>query len=324
MAHISVFGLHTAYLLGFERIADVRGLKSIRPLLAKDVSFMKKAVSFCGIYLQIRPGQRAYIGQTTNLAARFERHLAQGVIIEELAFMPMETERLDEEERRLIELAQKQGIALDNLAIRDKQTVEGKKFESFFTQEEIDEWLHHTKTQEPTSWRNIYDNMLPSLRHQLDLAMGEPVWYQALRVARLYVKHLIPKPMETNEHLWTCTAYTKKPDERYVPLIRLHADTQILLSIGYCADDRTHCWGYLWCDAKTFIDQWESIERFTTRFPYMRCESVKGGYRLWTSRGLMQTFVENEYGILRSTVLEVLKKRSVQENNAALAMLLAN
>lgn len=278
MAHISVFGLHTAYLLGFERIADVRGLKSIRPLLAKDVSFMKKAVSFCGIYLQIRPGQRAYIGQTTNLAARFERHLAQGVIIEELAFMPMET----------------------------------------------DEWLHHTKTQEPTSWRNIYDNMLPSLRHQLDLAMGEPVWYQALRVARLYVKHLIPKPMETNEHLWTCTAYTKKPDERYVPLIRLHADTQILLSIGYCADDRTHCWGYLWCDAKTFIDQWESIERFTTRFPYMRCESVKGGYRLWTSRGLMQTFVENEYGILRSTVLEVLKKRSVQENNAALAMLLAN
>ena len=120
MAHISVFGLHSAYLLGFERIADVRGIKSIRNLLAKSANDSDKPMSFCGIYLQIRPHGRLYIGQTTNLPARFERHIAQGVIIEELAFKPMDADDLDREEKRLIALAQKHGLTLDNLALRER------------------------------------------------------------------------------------------------------------------------------------------------------------------------------------------------------------
>ena len=50
MAKISKFGMHTAYLLGFERIADVRGITSL-------LSLFENAMILSGIYLQIRPNQ---------------------------------------------------------------------------------------------------------------------------------------------------------------------------------------------------------------------------------------------------------------------------
>ena len=304
MAYISVFGLHTAHLLGFERIADVRGIKSIRTLLNKNVNASDKPMSFSGIYLQIRPNQHIYIGQTNNLSARFERHL-------------------DAEEKRLIALAQKHGLKLDNLALRGKDDIEAKKFSDFFTDQEISAWLDsHDKTEDPSTFRTIYDAMAPSLRHQLDLAMAEAAWKNALDTSRHYVRHLIPKPEQTNGHLWSCTAYGKKLDEPYIPIIRLYANTQILLSVGFCRDHYRSGWGYLWCDEKSFLETWESVERFMSTHPYMKVTVVEGGFLLWSSCGHLRVFVERNEALLRRSILEPLKKRSLQENNPALAKLI--
>ena len=323
MAYISVFGLHTAHLLGFERIADVRGIKSIRTLLNKNVNASDKPMSFSGIYLQIRPNQHVYIGQTNNLSARFERHIAQGVIIEELAFKPMDPDKLDDEEKRLIALAQKQGLQLDNLALREKDDIEAKKFTDFFTDQEIAAWLDgHDKTEDVSTFRTIYDAMAPSLRHQLDLAMAEAAWKNALDTSRHYVRHLIPKSELTNGHLWSCTAYGKKLDEPYIPIIRLYANTQILLSVGFCRDHYRSGWGYLWCDEKSFLETWENVERFMSTHPYIKVTSVEGGFLLWSSCGHLRVFVERHEALLRRAILEPLKKRSLQENNPALAKLI--
>ena len=323
MAHISVFGLHAAYLLGFERIADVRGIKSIRNLLAKSANDSDKPMSFCGIYLQIRPHERLYIGQTTNLPARFERHIAQGVIIEELAFKPMDADDLDREEKRLIALAQKHGLTLDNLALREKDEIDARKFSDFFTDQDIERWLDgNDKTEDTSSFRTVYDAMAPSLRHQLDLAMSEAAWKNALDTSRHFVKHLIPKPEETNGHLWSCTAYGKKLDEPYIPIIRLYANTQILLSVGFCRDHYRSGWGYLWCDEDSLLSTWDSIERFQSTHPYMKVTPVDGGFLLWSSCGHLRVFVERHQTLLRRALIEPLKKRSLRENNSALGKLL--
>ena len=325
MAHISLFGLHTAHLLGFEKIADVRGIKSIRSLLNKSVNESEKPMSFCGIYLQIRPHERVYIGQTNNLGARFERHIAQGAIIEELAFKPMAAHELDAEEKRLIVLAQKQGLTLDNLALREKDEIEARKFSDFFTDSELSAWLAGNDSKDDDgTFRTVYDAMAPSLRHQLDLAMAEAVWKNALDTTRHYVKHLIPKPADTNGHLWSCTAYGKKLDEPYIPVIRLYANTQILLSVGFCRDHYRSGWGYLWCDEKTFLETWESLERFTNTHPYMKVTPVEGGMLLWSSCGHLRVFVERHETLLRKAILGPFKKRSLQENNPALAKLLTS
>ena len=100
MAKISVFGMNVAYQLGFERIMDVRGVRSISHLF-------KKAEFLSGIYLQIRPGNHAYIGKTYNLPARFEQHIARGVVIEELAFKPMRANIVDKMEKQFIALAER-------------------------------------------------------------------------------------------------------------------------------------------------------------------------------------------------------------------------
>lgn len=106
MAKISTFGMNAAFQLGFERIADVRGITSV-------VSLFKNSMILSGIYLQIRPDKTAYIGKTNNMPARFEQHLARGVVIEELAFMPVLAKYVDEKEKQLIALAEKKGIPLD-------------------------------------------------------------------------------------------------------------------------------------------------------------------------------------------------------------------
>lgn len=70
MAKISNFGMHTAYLLGFEKIADVRGISSV-------VSLFENRMILSGIYLQIRPDRHVYIGKTSNIIRRFETSLAK-------------------------------------------------------------------------------------------------------------------------------------------------------------------------------------------------------------------------------------------------------
>ena len=54
MAKISTFGMNAAFQLGFERIADVRGITSV-------VSLFKNSMILSGIYLQIRPDHTAYM-----------------------------------------------------------------------------------------------------------------------------------------------------------------------------------------------------------------------------------------------------------------------
>lgn len=92
MAKISNFGMHTAYLLGFAKIADVRGISSV-------VSLFENRMILSGIYLQIRPDRHVYIGKTSNIIRRFERHLQNGVVMEELAFMPMHLRFLDKKKK---------------------------------------------------------------------------------------------------------------------------------------------------------------------------------------------------------------------------------
>ena len=126
--------MHTAYLLGFEQIADVRGISSV-------VSLFENRMILSGIYLQIRPNRHVYIGKTSNIIRRFDRHLQNGVVMEELAFMPMHLKFLDKKEKDIIAKAERYGIALDNLLLVETPWRPQQKFQDLISDTEVESRL---------------------------------------------------------------------------------------------------------------------------------------------------------------------------------------
>ena len=197
MAQISLFAMHVANLLGFNRIADVRGVTSVTRLF-------ENGMSPCGLYLQIRPQGELYIGQTANLPARFERHLARGAVITELAFMPAHPKTLDEKEKALIAKAERLGLELNNLALRSKHESLRPAFSEIYPEDWVKCWLN-PETPPANPFRERYEAIHSGLRHQLDLAMAHPAWPQALPAARQAIRWLIPKPEQSAGIFWSAT-----------------------------------------------------------------------------------------------------------------------
>ena len=166
MAKISNFGMHTAYLLGFEKIAYVRGTSSV-------VSLFENRMILSGIYLQIRPDRHVYIGKTSNIIRRFERHLQNGVVMEELAFMPMHLRFLDKKEKDIIAKAERYGLALDNLLLVETPWRSQQKFEDLISDTEIESWL--SENSDLTPQRNHLKEILTIFESQPFIVVNKKV-----------------------------------------------------------------------------------------------------------------------------------------------------
>lgn len=316
MAKISTFGMNAAFQSGFERIADVRGITSV-------VSLFKNSMILSGIYLQIRPDKTAYIGKTNNMPARFEQHLARGVVIEELAFMPVLAKYVDEKEKQLIALAEKKGIPLDNLALRERHLENRKNLKSILNDSELNDWLNpNEKSTGSGLWLQTYHGMHPGLRHQLDLARAHPVWPQIFPAAKYFVQHIIPKPKETYDDFWSACAYTRKIEETFSSVIRVHAGSLTLLNLGSYRVAPFEPWGWIDCKKDDLMATGYTLNRLKTDFPYVNIIDEDKFVRIGTSTRLLLTVIEKLKKPLRQTTLTAMNNALLQKGNLALECLL--
>lgn len=313
MAKISVFGMNAAYQLGFERIMDVRGVRSISHLF-------KKAEFLSGIYLQIRPGNHAYIGKTYNLPARFEQHIARGVVIEELAFKPMKANIVDQMEKETIALAERKGIAIDNIALREKLAkLESAKFDEVLDEKTRKAWLSPGEIQkDKRQFLKTYDAMHPGLRHLLDKARAHPVWPQVFPVATNFIEEIIPKPIETRGLFWNANAYTTQVEENFIPLIKLYAGSQNILGLGFFQFALFEAWGWVNVEQDTV----ENIDELTKILPFAKIEVKEKMIAISTSARLLPFVVQKVKIPLRTSVLSLMKTSLLQNGNPALEVLL--
>lgn len=316
MAKISTFGMNAAFQLGFERIADVRGITSV-------VSLFKNSMILSGIYLQIRPDKTAYIGKTNNMPARFEQHLARGVVIAELAFMPVLAKYVDEKEKQLIALAEKKGIPLDNLALRERHSENRKNLKSILNDSELNDWLNpNEKSTGSGLWLQTYHSMHSGLRHQLGLARAHPAWPQIFPVAKYFVQHIIPKSKETYDDFWSACAYTRKIEESFSSVIRVHAGSLTLLNLGSYRVAPFEPWGWVECKKENLVVTGYTLNRLKTDFPYANIIDEDNFVRIGTSTRLLLTVIEKLKKPLRQTTLTAMNNALLQKGNLALECLL--
>ena len=318
MTEISSFALNTAYLLGFKRIADVRGITDTGQLF--EPSGLLNQEAGCGIYLLIYPNETAYIGQCVNFRRRFKQHLERGSVINEIAFMSVPVTELDETEKTLIAKAERLGIPIMNIALRAKQERESRNLNDLIGEKEIAQWLQPDEHESGTNYHKEYASMLPGLRHGLDLAMAEPIWFQALSIARSFVKEAIIEPEKTADFLWCAWAYTKHVTERFIPVIRLYAASSCVFGAGYWQADKTHCYAYIQLPQTVYEQFFDAKE--VASFGFLLIESHQACMRITAPAPLMQHAVERLRLPLRQAMIELMKEHPNRKNNRALCSLL--
>ena len=317
MAKISTFGMNAAFQLGFERIADVRGVTSV-------VSLFENSMILSGIYLQIRPGNVAYIGKTNNMPARFEQHLSRGVVIEELAFKPVLAKYVDDKEKELIALAERKGIALDNIALREKKDSRKRTLADILSEEEVHAWLNPDSSPTATKhWLLVYQAMHPGLRHQFDTARSHPTWPQIFPVARTFVQKVIPKPDQTQEDFWSAQAYTRNTEQDFISIIRIHAASLTLLNLGTYRAAPYEAWGWVSCKKEDLIQYGFTLNRLKETFPFANLIEKEELILLSTSARLLPIVIEKLKPALRKTAYSAMQNALLQKGNPALEDLLS-
>ena len=317
MAKISTFGMNAAFQLGFERIADVRGVTSV-------VSLFENSMILSGIYLQIRPGNVAYIGKTNNMPARFEQHLSRGVVIEELAFKPVLVKYVDDKEKELIALAERKGIALDNIALREKKDSRRRTLADVLSEDEVHAWLNPDSSPIPAKhWLLAYQAMHPGLRHQFDTARAHPTWPQIFPVARTFVQKVIPKPEQTQEDFWSAQAYTRNTEQDFISIIRIHAGSLTLLNLGTYRAAPYEAWGWVSCKKEDLIQYGFTLNRLKETFPFANLIEKEELILLSTSARLLPIVIEKLKPALRKTAYSAMQNALLQKGNPALEDLLS-
>ena len=305
MAKISKFGMHTAYLLGFERIADVRGITSL-------LSLFENAMILSGIYLQIRPNRHAYIGKTSNLIRRFERHLQNGIVIEELAFMPLQLKSLDKKEKEIIAKAERYGIELDNLLLVESTWLSKQRWEDYFSDQELQDWIKTDHQEQTKALTQTMATMSAGLRHQYQLAQAHPLFDSTLELGRNFINRFIPKAALTAGNLWSADANYVDQTERFLPLIRLHVGNQTLMTLGFYKRIPTEPWMQLLVSKDALKQEKLDITTLLNAFPFLLLEEKDAQFWQvsahaqmmkpvldWMSRPIKQTIIKSMKESLR-------------------------
>lgn len=212
---------------------------------------------------------------------------------------------------------------LDNLALREHHSENRKNLKSILNDSELNDWLNpNEKSTGSGLWLQTYHSMHPGLRHQLDLARAHPVWPQIFPAAKYFVQHIIPKPKETYDDFWSACAYTRKIEETFSSVIRVHAGSLTLLNLGSYRVAPFEPWGWIDCKKDDLMATGYTLNRLKTDFPYANIIDEDNFVRIGTSTRLLLTVIEKLKKPLRQTTLTAMNNALLQKGNLALECLL--
>ena len=166
--------------------------------------------------------------------------------------------------------------------------------------------------------------MHPGLRHQFDLARAHPVWGQIFPLARKFVLSVIPKPEDTREDFWSATAYTKKTEEVFSSVIRIHAGSATLISLGSFRFSPFAPWGWVEIAKEDLLKTGFTRQRLLNDLPFARITEKDNSVQIGAELIHLNYVIETLKVALRRTALAQMKGGLLQRGNPALECLLAN
>ena len=164
----------------------------------------------CGVYFWITADGQTYVGKSKDIRSRLRQHRKFHRDLTHASFQPISEQFLAEEERRLIQMAERAGWPLRNVLEVSKST----------SQRELDRFLEPKILEEfpyignPIAWteRQRQDFVILGRRQKSKLAsyMDDPEFLQLTTAAvTTFVTACIPEPLITEHRFWSVTLFPK-------------------------------------------------------------------------------------------------------------------
>lgn len=220
--------------LGFQTWFDVRGRLSIADLVPK-------SENRCGIYLLEFANGEFYVGQAINVCRRYGQHCQTYNDITKLTFKCVTPDKLNKEEKQIIQTLEKIGFRLRNI-IHTSITYSPSPLIEIMSPEEQKRW------QEDIYYSNLTGDRLddPELRNKyttkFSRLMSLPYAEDIVGVLKKYVLKCIPVPILSEKNYWSCSCLSQKISTEQILYSRININQQAVFHAYTFQDQPLFSW----------------------------------------------------------------------------------
>jgi hypothetical protein len=208
--------------LGFPEAQHVQGRAVIADLFKKE--------NRCGIYFLHCAGNEYYAGKAVDVTRRYIQHCQNHPDIEKISFKEVEKNRLDEEERRVINTLEKAEFFLRNILLTSFP-VGASDFDTVISVEDQNRWLDDLSYQDFTGSRVINPDFRRKYSPYYQKLVQMPYASEIFRVMNKYVRVGVPAPLKTELSFWCCSCLPKVNREIKI-YSRININVQEVFTVG--------------------------------------------------------------------------------------------
>jgi len=164
----------------------------------------------CGIYILQFDNEEYYAGKAIDVTRRFVQHSKVHSDISTIIFKQVQSDRLDEEERTVIQTLERTGYNLRNIVFTSIPKGESD-FDVLMPVEQQEQWLHGTKSDREASQYRVNDPIFRNkYRRTFNQFMESGQAEAVIFLLNQYVAQCIPIPNETEISFWSVTCCPAK------------------------------------------------------------------------------------------------------------------
>jgi hypothetical protein len=182
--------------LGFSRVSHVQGRASIADLF--------KPHERCGIYVLHFTNAEFYAGQAVDVTRRYVQHRKTHKDIQKIAFKRAPQNKLNSEERTVIERLEQNGWPLRNITFTSIPKGESD-FDLIMPREEQERWLHDFDYVDDGGDRLVDPDLRRRYRGRFQNFLKTPHADEVFDVLRTYVRAGIPAIRRGEVSFWSCS-----------------------------------------------------------------------------------------------------------------------
>lgn len=184
-------------ILGFTENHDVLGKTSIAALIPNGKR--------CGIYVLHFSNGQFYVGQSVDVARRYQDHRKNHIDIAHVSFREVERDVLDAEEERTIRAFEAKQLELRNIDIVT-WTYAKTPFNELMPIAEQNRWLEDLSWVDDIGQRALDLSLRDRTAGKLTKLRAHPFGDETISVARRYVRLGVPAIRRGEQRFWTITA----------------------------------------------------------------------------------------------------------------------
>jgi hypothetical protein len=160
----------------------------------------------CGIYVLHFADGYEYVGQARNVLTRFRTHVRSWAYpIVTLDFAPVPAERLDEMERQVVQVKEREGVKLRNSALVGLPMGDAA-VDLLITRPQQEEWLDGVDPHADFTDRCMAAESRDHTGKNFATLVAHPHYEVILNVLAAYIRQVIPAPDMTEKKYWYVSA----------------------------------------------------------------------------------------------------------------------